>query len=101
MESYMHNDNINYIAVISEKNGKYIFCCISEFRNEKSVFEYYKQFYPTEKVITYAKVKNTKALQFFVYHRQLPIRKKYVYMFDFYKYVLGAEFDDKFRLIGG
>lgn len=89
MKSYENENNKGiWTAGIckNKKTNKYILYALV---GDKNYFE--KMCEKGYKIIEVVNIKNVNALYFFNYHKKFPIKES-IYKFDFFKYVLGANF---------
>ncbi len=88
MKSYENNNKVQWTAGIcrDRKTDKIIlFANVGDKVNFERLYKYDYQ------ILEMQDIKNVSALNFFNFHHKFPIRES-VYEFDFFKYVLGANF---------
>lgn len=96
MENYRMDGNRPYFAVVCQ-NRKTCSRNIEIYNNKKEQIKNYLENNRKDlKINQIVKIENVKVLEFFMYHDKLPVRFNQ-YKFDFIKYVLGANIDEKYR----
>ena len=101
MEVYRHSCIEDYSAIIYKHKGKGFLGLTYNKGTVKHIKEWWNKNEKDYKIMEIKPITNTKALEYFMYWHKIPTRyctsNQRCKVFDFFKYVCGANLSDKYR----